>query len=131
MNLLVPLVLDGPETELARDVYSHDPEWGAPILWRSELCSVLAKHMRTRSLGLSDAWQALATAESLLVDQDFVPSGERVLQLKAGSRCSAYDCEYVVIALVLGVPLVTSDRQLLREFPHVAVSPRAFVRRRR
>jgi len=44
------------------------------------------------------------------------------------SDCSAYDCEYVALAQDLDVPLVTTDRQVLREFPKIAVSLEKFVK---
>jgi predicted nucleic acid-binding protein len=50
-----------------------------------------------------------------------------VLTLATRSRCSAYDCEFVAVAQDLGVPLVTTDRQVLRAFPSVAVRPEAFA----
>jgi predicted nucleic acid-binding protein len=43
-----------------------------------------------------------------------------VLRLAMQSRCSAYDCEYVAVAEAAGVPLVTNDRQILKEFPSIA-----------
>jgi len=50
-----------------------------------------------------------------------------VLELAVRSRCTAYDCEFVALAKQLGVPLVTSDRQVLAAFPETAVSPDAFA----
>ncbi len=50
-----------------------------------------------------------------------VPSYE-VLKLTSTSNCSAYDCEFIVTANDLKVPLVTIDKQLLREFSSIAVS---------
>ena len=38
------------------------------------------------------------------------------------STCSAYDCEYVALGESLGVKLVTADKKICREFPHIAVS---------
>jgi predicted nucleic acid-binding protein len=44
------------------------------------------------------------------------------MQLVNRSECSAYDCEFVALAKYLGVPLVTADNKLLREFPGIAKS---------
>jgi predicted nucleic acid-binding protein len=63
----------------------------------------------------------------LLGAHEYTLGGERVLQIVAASPCSAYDCEYVALAQELQIQLVTSDRQVLRHFPQVAVSPRDFV----
>jgi predicted nucleic acid-binding protein len=50
-----------------------------------------------------------------------------VLELASRSGCSAYDCEFVALAQDLEVPLVTNDRQILKAFPTIAISPSAFT----
>lgn len=45
----------------------------------------------------------------------------------ATRKLSAYDAQFAVAALDLGVPLVTSDRRLLAACPDLAVSPEQFV----
>jgi predicted nucleic acid-binding protein len=50
-----------------------------------------------------------------------VDSG-RVLDLVRDSDCTAYDCEYVALAMHLGVKLVTMDGKLLKAFPKHAFS---------
>jgi predicted nucleic acid-binding protein len=50
-----------------------------------------------------------------------------ILRLASVSKCSAYDCEFVALAHSLGVPLVTSDAEILDSFPSIAVSPKDFV----
>jgi predicted nucleic acid-binding protein len=40
--------------------------------------------------------------------------------------CSPYDLEFVWLAMELGVPLVTTDQELLRVFPTVAVDLATF-----
>lgn len=127
VNLIAYLVLGGPNQDLAERVLERDPTWGAPLLWRSEFRSVLAAFMRQRDLTVSEAWRAHGLADQLLAGQEFAVPGERVLDLVAASDCSAYDCEYVALAEELAVPLVTADRQLLRAFPGLALSPKDFV----
>lgn len=129
VNLVAYLLLGGGQAELAQEVLEKDSRWAAPVLWQSEFRSILAGYMRQRGLTITDAWQAHELAEGLLGTHEYTVGGERVLQLVTISPCSAYDCEYVALALELGVPLVTSDRQVLRHFPQLAISPSDFVRR--
>ena len=44
------------------------------------------------------------------------------------TKCSAYDCEFVALAHANGVRLLTVDREILHEFPEVAISLNRFVR---
>lgn len=55
-------------------------------------------------------------------------ASDAVLQLVATSNCTAWDCEFVALAHAEGVQLVTTDRQILHEFPEVAISLDKFVR---
>jgi predicted nucleic acid-binding protein len=43
-----------------------------------------------------------------------------VLRLVQQSKCSAYDCEFVALARSLNVPLITMDKQILKDFPTTA-----------
>ncbi len=45
-SLLAHLLIPSRNSAFAEAVYRKDPEWSAPILWRSELRSVLRKHIR-------------------------------------------------------------------------------------
>lgn len=128
VNLIAYLLLGGPHTAIAQQVLERDPAWAAPQLWRSEFRSILAAHIRQRGLDIAEAWQAHELAEGLLAAREYVLAGERILRLVAASSCSAYDCEYVALAEELRVPLVTADKEVLREFPRIAVSPARFVR---
>lgn len=86
-----------------------------------------AGYMRQRDLEVAEAWAVHELAERLLAGREYTKRGDAVLQLVAESSCSAYDCEYVALARELGVRLVTSDRQILRAFPTVAVAAMDFA----
>lgn len=64
----------------------------------------------------------MQAAEAILSAHEENVRTEHVLQLVSSSRCSAYDCEFVAVALHLGVPLITDDRAILTAFPDVAQS---------
>jgi len=121
-NAVVHLLLGGERTESARRAFRIDPEWAAPILWRSEFRSVLSMLVRRQGLQLADAIEVSREAELLLAGKEFSVESQAVLALAHESGCTAYDCEFVALASDLRVPLVTSDREILAAFPTLAVA---------
>jgi hypothetical protein len=65
--------------------------------------------------------------ESQLSGCEYVLPSSLVMRKVADSTCSAYDCEYVALAEDLKTKLVTSDKQILRDFPGLAGSLREFA----
>src|SRR5262245_7900439 len=92
------------------------------MLWRSEFCNVLALYIRQRLLTLEECRTRLAQALELMSSREYPVALDRVLQLAATSHCTAYDCEFVALAQDLGITLVTVDKQILKDFPTIAVS---------
>ena len=115
-NVIAYLFLPGEHSDVARRAFLRDPSWAAPALWRSELRSVLAISVRERGLRERDAVELFDAATDLMRGGEFGVNSELVIHLAAASNCSAYDCEFVALALELDVPLVTADRRILREF---------------
>lgn len=66
-------------------------------------------------------------AEDLMRGNECAVHAEPALRAASDSGCSAYDCEFVVLARDLGVPLVTTDAAVTKAFSEVAVTPEAFV----
>ena len=126
-NLIAYLLLPGQRTEEAERVFSKDSVWAVPVLCLSELRSVLLQYVRVGDLPLRDAIRTMRRAEELLAGREADVDSRRVLELAAGSRCSSYDCEYVALAEVLRIRLVTNEFQVLKAFPGIAISPRTFL----
>ncbi len=126
-NVIGYLYLSSVYSEQAERALLKDAEWAAPLLWRSELRNVLALYMRKGWLSLEDAVHIMDEAVRLMAGREYAVDSVQVLELVEKSTCSAYDCEFVALARDLGVPLVTVDKQILRDFPHEAVSLEAFV----
>ena len=127
-NLLVYFAVESEHSQVARRVWEMDPDWHTARLWRSEFRSALVKYMRVGYKTIESATTEFKAAETIIQGREHEADLVEILNLAANSACSAYDCEYVALALQLGVPLVTADRRILREFPDVAVSPDAFAR---
>ncbi len=120
-NLICYLFIQGEFTEPAEKVFQKDPHWVAPLLWRSEMRNVLALSVRKNRLQLETAIEIMAQAERLLRGGEYSAGSTAVLELAARSGSSAYDCEFVTLARDLQIPLVTNNRQILADFPEIAV----------
>jgi predicted nucleic acid-binding protein len=121
-NVVAYLYLPGDHTDEAEALLERDPGWAAPLLWRSEFRNILAGYMRRRTLTFEAARDLQLEAEQLLVGAEHEVDSWLVLELVRDSDCSAYDCEFVALAMTLGVKLVTMDAKLLKAFPRHAVA---------
>lgn len=121
-NVVAYLWLPGDLTAVAEAALRADPEWAAPLLWRSEFRSVLTGATRARRLSLDRATAIASAAEEQFRGREFAVESADVLALSSASGCSAYDCEFVALARDLSVPLVTNDQQVLQAFPEIAVA---------
>ena len=121
-NVLAYLYLPSEYTAQAEALLERDPQWAAPVLWRSEFRNILAGYIRRSTLTFEQARDIQAEAENLLSGAEHDVDSQRVLELVRDSDCSAYDCEFVALAMKLGVALVTMDAKLLRAFPERALS---------
>ena len=126
-NVIVYLYLSNERSGQAERLLEKDSEWVAPLLWRSELRNVLALYIRKEILSVKEAQQVMEEATILMAGKEYEVVSFRVLELVSKSTCSAYDCEFVVLAQDLGVQLVTVDKKILREFPNIAVSLNEYV----
>jgi predicted nucleic acid-binding protein len=129
-NLIGYLFLTSDRSDLAELALRKDPEWAAPLLWRGELRNVLAQYVRRSLLGLEDAQRIMSAATETMNERGYEVASDPVLKLAAERGCSAYDCEFVALAQDLGVALVTTDRQVLRAFPEIAVGLDTFCAQR-
>jgi predicted nucleic acid-binding protein len=121
-NVLAYLYLPGEYTAAAEALLEHDSDWAAPILWRSEFRNILAGYMRRKAITFEQANSLQREAESLLEGAEFELESVAVLELVRDSDCSAYDCEFIALAMKLDTKLVTMDKKLLRAFPKRAIA---------
>ena len=119
----------GQHTEVAQAVRRRDPDWHAPILWRSELRNVLTAYLRRELMSRKQIVGILDAADHALAGSEHIIADELVLDIVAGSTLTAYDAEFVALASALSVPLVTADKAVLKAFPDRALTMGAFAGR--
>ncbi len=126
-NVIASLLLHSEYSNAAATALELERDWRVPRLWRSEFRNVLSAAVRTGILDFSLSLQTWETAEALVAGAEYEPAGFDVLRLAQSSNCTAYDCEYIAVAIDLQAPLVTLDQQLLRAFPDTSVHLENFI----
>ena len=121
-NVVAYLYLPGEYTAHAEALLEREPEWAAPVLWRSEFRNILAGYLRRKTLTFEQTCNVQNEAESLLAETEYEVDSDVVLGLVRDSDCSAYDCEFIALAIKLNTKLVTMDKKLLKAFPERAVA---------
>lgn len=117
----------GQNTDLAQTVRQRDPDWHVPLLWRSELRNVLTAYLRRGLLSRPEIGRILSAADAALAGGEHMIPDNLVLDAVENSALTAYDCEFVALASLLGVPLVTADKAVLKAFPEQAMTMQRFV----
>ena len=126
-NIIAYLALPTEHTENAEKLLTIDPEWIAPVLWRSEFRNVLATYLRKSMISIESALGIQMEMEDLMRGKEYDVSSLEVLSLVGLCKFSAYDCEFIALAQSLESRLVTADARLQRAFPDDSVLLSDFV----
>ena len=121
-NVIAYCWIRGERTALAHRLRRLDSDWHAPVLWRSELRNILIGYRRDGSLAGEQVLRIMAAAEAGFAGREHHLPSDRVFAVTERFRLSAYDAEFVALAEILRVPLVTEDRAILKCWPDRAFS---------
>ena len=96
-----------------------------PAIWPVETANVLSMASRKGRLDAAEYQQALALLESLHIQVQ--PAKQcanlrSILTMTNATQLTAYDAEYLSLALDLGVPLATLDKALRQSAVAVGIS---------
>lgn len=125
-NLIAYYYFPGPLQPAAQKVLEKDPTWFVPPVMISEFRNITLGFVRAKKLQAIDAVDLVSRVEMVFGPRTRGVSSVKVMELAIDSGCSSYDTEYVALAQMLKVRLVTQDGQLLKAFPGVAVSVDSF-----
>jgi len=125
-NLIAYYYFPGPLQPAAQKVLEKDPTWFVPPVMISEFRNITLGFVRAKKLQAIDAVDLVSRVEMVFGPRTRGVSSVKVMELAIDSGCSSYDTEYVALAQMLRVRLVTQDGQLLKAFPGVAVSVDSF-----
>lgn len=127
-NILAHFWLPSDHTQICDRLFQWDPEWIAPLLWKSEFRNVVMLYLRKELINLAEAVQITEKAESQMKDREFHVNSVQVYILAEKSDCTSYDCEFVSLAQDLDIKLITMDQQILRSFPEFTAKPSDIIK---
>ena len=127
-NIIAYLHVSGKFTLLALQLLEKDSSWIAPPLWQSEFRNLLTNYIRHDVMKLEEAIKLMEDASITMQNRDIPPSNNLIVALAANSSLSAYDCEFVALANEINCKLVTVDKQIIKNFPDLAISLEEFIK---
>jgi len=125
-NVIVYLMIEGEKTDAAQRTFRRDRDWIVPSLWRHEFLNVLVTFVRHSGIEIDEAINLWQRSTYLFASGEREVDMLHVLRMASQHNISAYDAQYVTLAMALGVPFVTADQQLLKIFADTALSMQEF-----
>jgi predicted nucleic acid-binding protein len=126
-NIIAARNLISALTSKTQLVEQKDPVWIVPVLWRYEFQNILATAIKTRQITSEQALNIWQSVFSILIENESEPSAAGVIELVAHYGITAYDGQFIALAMEMGVPCVTEDKELQGKFPGIAVSIKRFL----
>ncbi len=127
-TIIAARILTSALTSKAKQVEEKDPVWIVPVLWRYEFQNILATSIKARQITAYHAWDVWQRVSDILVENESEPSPAKVIDLIAQYGITAYDGQFIALAMEMEVPLITEDRELRGKFPRFAVSMDKFLK---
>ena len=127
VNLLSYLLIKGPQTKAAERAYARDRRWISPRLHRYEFLNVLSSNCRFHGMSRDHAMALWKRANRIIPGFSTEPDPLEVLKTFITLSLTTYDSEYVVLAQMRKLRLVTSDKDVLKALPDIAVSIEDFA----
>ena len=127
VNIVAYFFIEGEKTDQARALRRSDTNWLLPPLWRHEFLNVVATFAREGGASIDDAQTLYHDSVELLKDAERDFDMLAAIRLAASLRISAYDAQYIALALALDTVCVTEDRRLQRTFARTAFGMQEFL----
>jgi predicted nucleic acid-binding protein len=127
-NIVTARNLTSTLTSKAEQVEEKDPVWIVPVLWRYEFQNILATAIKVKQIKPEQALDIWEKVSKILVENECEPSASKVIDLVAQYGITAYDGQFIAVAMEMGIPCVTEDRELQEKFPGIAISMDGFLK---
>ena len=127
-NIVAARNLTSSLTSKAKQVEEKDPVWIVPVLWRYEFQNILATAIKAKQIKSEQALDIWEKVSKILIENECEPSASKVIDLVVQHEITAYDGQFIAVALEMGIPCLTEDRELHKKFPGIVISMDEFLK---
>ncbi|NNE63216.1 MAG: type II toxin-antitoxin system VapC family toxin [Gammaproteobacteria bacterium] len=106
-------LIEGENTANARRLFDIDPVWIVPALCRHELANVIASYVKHQAMLVSEVSSLWQNLELLINGSEYELDLDAVIALAVEKNLSAYDAQYLFLAMSRDIPLITQDKKLI------------------
>jgi len=85
-NIIAHFWLPSDHAELCEELFQWEPEWVAPVLWKSEFRNVVILYLGKNLIDLPEAIQITEKAENQMKEREFHVNSVQIYNLKQLTR---------------------------------------------
>jgi predicted nucleic acid-binding protein len=118
-NVLISLLINHSSSHLE---FIAQQTLVAPTLCKTEFVHVLMKYINSNIVSRDAAHQILSLFDEITELMNMVGTAD-IYELASHYQISAYDAEFVALAIVNNTDLFTYDKRLICKFPQICIKP--------
>ena len=111
-NVIVYSLVEGAHTLQTHQLREKDPDWRVPSLWKYEVGNALTQMTRQKLIVSETAHRLMDQAEEIFGSGEMSLESKQVLENALKKNLTFYDAQYLTLAQLLDVPLITEDKEL-------------------
>jgi predicted nucleic acid-binding protein len=121
-NIITYRFIEGDKTDKVIRFQQYDPDWIVPFLWQYEFINVLSTLVKNNYLSDKQAVSIWRDAYKIFKAKEQSIDMEKALLFSIQNKISAYDAQYIILALSFKIKCLTEDLTLLKKFPDITIS---------
>lgn len=127
-NVLIHLFNDTNLNSIANKILDKDPIWITSSIWQEEYANFLAKFTLTSGKSTAEVCQHYQDVLDQMAASERNIDKIAVLRTAVKYKIRAHDAHFLTLAQEFMVPLITEDKQVLKNCPQIALSMAQFTR---
>ena len=127
--LVVHLFNETLLTSIAQKILKKDPSWILPPLWKEEYANIISKLARKESRNVHEVIKHFSHVLDELHGSEVVIDSKEALKISIQYSISVYDAHFVGLAVNFDIPLVTEDKEVLKNCRGIACNMHDFSKK--